>query len=128
MRVDRLWVPGPLWNLNDIVALRASKYRGAYSREKRKHEATVAQAVRDCGVLPWAVPVHMHYELVESSRRRDPSNAMAGASKVIEDGLQAAGVLSGDGWQHIAGISVEWRVDKAKPGVLVTLSEARRVA
>lgn len=124
MRVERLWVPGRLWGLNEIIALRASRYRGAYSSEKRKFEAIIAMAAEESGLTPWPDGAWFAYELVEPDQRRDPSNAMSGAIKVIEDGLQACGVLPGDGWRHVRGINPTWRVDKERPGVLVTLSDA----
>lgn len=61
---------------------------------------------------------HWTYFHVEPNRRRDPSNFSAGAQKIIEDALQAAGRLEGDGWKHIGGFSHWWAVGDP-PGCLV---------
>ncbi len=67
----------------------------------------------------------MHLELFEPNMRRDPSNAYAGALKVIEDALVQCGVLPGDGWKHVhSPASYEWALDKGNPRVVVHLSSS----
>lgn len=78
--------------------------------------ATLARAAG----LPKIEPSHFHYRFVELSRRRDPLNFLAGGIKLIEDGLQEAGVLENDGWTHVLSISTEWSVGK-QAGVDVTI-------
>lgn len=63
------------------------------------------------------------YVINERDQRRDPSNFIGGAVKIIEDALQTAGLLSNDGWKNVAEIRTHWKVDKDKPGVTVFISD-----
>jgi hypothetical protein len=54
----------------------------------------------------------------------DPDNIAAG-KKFLLDGLQAAGVISGDGWKQIASLEDRFVVDKENPGVEVLLVAAQ---
>src|SRR4030042_1312982 len=62
------------------------------------------------------------YLFVEPSKRRDPSNLISGGIKIIEDGLQEAGLLENDGWANVGQISAYWTVNKTRPGVLVVMN------
>lgn len=124
MREERFWVPGRVLGLNDIIALRASRYRGAYNKAKREFESRIVAGIRAANVTAWPSGAHVRYELVEATKRRDPSNVLAGAMKAVEDALQVADVLDNDGWRHVLGISATWRIDRDAPGVLVTLSDS----
>jgi hypothetical protein len=122
-RIDEFFVPGQFPNLNRIIALRASTYRGAYSAEKRKWEKTVAACAH--GIEPWTVPAFIHFDMREPNRRADPDGRAGGTMKFCCDGLVNCGILKDDGWKYIAGLSFVWSVDKDNPGVYVTLSEER---
>lgn len=65
--------------------------------------------------------VYMHYEHHRPDLKGDPSNFAAAAAKLIEDGLVQAGVLKDDSFKYITGFEHKFVVDKANPGVLVTL-------
>jgi hypothetical protein len=62
------------------------------------------------------------YLCVERDRKRDPSNVVAGAIKLIEDALQAAELLPNDGWAQVTAIAPFWDVGDP-PGVLVAVGE-----
>lgn len=111
--VSRLWVPGPLPGLNELVEARFVRARktgrggkqwNAYSELKKKWEERIvvyAQAQR----VPRIESAHFIYIIREPNRRRDPSNVAAAAQKLIEDGLQKCGVLENDGWKQVRGVS-----------------------
>lgn len=96
----------------------------AGARMKRDYMMIACNAIRK--QLPGARisgKVHIHYRYYEPSRKRDPSNINAFAVKVIEDALQACGVLSNDGWANIAGYSQDFFVDKDRPRIEITIKE-----
>ena len=121
-----LWIPGRAPNLNDLIRERGRGKGFAYRDLKESWERTVALAVmksRWCLMLP---RVSVHFEIVEPNTRRDPDNIAAGTAKLVLDGLVKAGVLAGDSWAHIAGLSFSWRVGPT-PGVRVVLTEVEAV-
>lgn len=66
------------------------------------------------------------YVIIESERRRDPSNICATAIKFIEDGIVEAGVMPNDGWGNVLGIRVHWlHREKHRPGIYVVMSDVR---
>jgi hypothetical protein len=114
-----LWIPRRAPNLNDLI--RAKGHKGpVYNRLKQSWADTVALVAR-CYHTPIS-RCSVHFELVEENTRRDPDNIAAGTAKLVLDGLVKAGVLDGDGWKHIAGLSFSWRVG-APAGVRVVLTE-----
>lgn len=120
--IQTLWIPGPVWAQNEMIAA-AKKARGrVYAAKKREWTNLVKLLAKATGLRPVA-RAHVTFDFRELARRRDPDN-LRSSSKWILDGLVAAGVLPDDGWDEIAGFSDTWRVDKAKPGVLVTITAA----
>lgn len=119
--VIELFIPRLAPNLNDLV--RAAKHhRQAYNRIKESWADTIASAVLDHGYVDTFPRCSVHFELVEQNTRRDPDNIASGTAKLVLDGLVKAGVLEGDGWKHIAGLSFSWRVG-SPVGVRVVLTE-----
>jgi hypothetical protein len=123
-----LWIPGPMPGLNEMLAA-ARSVRGkgsAYATLKRQWGDVVWSRAQSAGLHrlgAFAVPVAVRFEWVERDRKRDPDNIRAGA-KAILDGLVKAGVLAGDGWKHVAGLSDAFSVDAKSPGVRVTIEVA----
>lgn len=119
--VQRLFIPGPMPGMNEIIDARmrsgggAGKRWNAYSTMKKKWGCTVALVAHSTKLGPVG-PGFFTYLLRESSKRRDPSNALFGAVKLIEDGLQEAGLLCNDGWGDVLGMTGYWIVDKDVPG------------
>lgn len=65
---------------------------------------------------------HFHYVLVEpGKRRRDPSNCLSGATKLIEDALQKASIIVDDRADNVWSITGQYQVD-ASTGVFVIMS------
>jgi hypothetical protein len=121
VRLDEFFIPGAMPNMNRIVALRASTYRGAYSAEKRKWERVVAMCA--AGISVWEEPAYILIDAREPNKRRDPDGVFSGCSKFILDGLVNCGVLQGDGWKHIRGLSFTFSLaEKGQEGVFVTLA------
>lgn len=122
--MTKLWVPGPLPGLNELIgAAKSGRGKGnAYSRLKHSWTDTVILLARSARI-PKQDRVRLHFLWMERDRRRDPDNIAAGGRKLVLDGLVAAGVLPGDGWAHVVSWSDTFAVG-AKPGVSVLISAA----
>ena len=120
VRREQIWIPGRMPGLNDIIAWRACKYKGEYSEHKRKWQGLI-RVIAQRTLKPWPEGAHFEYELVEPNKKRDPSNACAGAQKFIEDALVEAGILPNDGWRHVLSVRHSWTVHETAYGVRVTL-------
>lgn len=114
-----LFIPRLAPNLNDLIRERGRGRGFAYRDLKESWEATVGVSALGLARLSRC---SVHFELVEQNTRRDPDNIASGAAKLVLDGLVKAGVLEGDGWKHIAGLSFSWRVG-SPVGVRVILTE-----
>lgn len=120
-----LWVPEKLFGLNDIIRYKGGRRHGVkYTSWKadfgnRIGNLATAQGFRVQGAF-WS------YLFVEPRRDRDPSNIIAGAIKVIEDGLKEAGFIENDGWKQVQGIAPFWICDKDCPGTLVATHASHR--
>jgi len=122
-----LWIPRRAPNLNDLIRAHA-QHPHVYDRIKKSWADTVALvAAPRCIASLRGVPCSVHFELIEKDSRRDPDNIAAGAAKLILDGLVKAGVIEGDGWKHISGLSFSWRVGEPV-GVRVVLTPSVGVA
>lgn len=125
----KLWIPGRLPGLNDIVAAaKAGRNRGAmYSEQKRAAESRIEAAIYDAE-LPRFERVTLAYELVEppgpQNKDRDIGNVLAGATKYVEDALVRAGVLPTDGPSCIVGYDKTTRRVDPVDGVRVTIRRA----
>lgn len=125
--MPRLWIPGPLPGLNEIIDARAranGKWNG-YAVMKKSMGVKVA-LFANAARLEKIGPSHFSYFFIEPNKRRDPSNFIAGGIKIIEDGLQEAGLLDNDGWKHVLSIRTRWSVGP-QPGVEVTIEERKNV-
>lgn len=113
------WLPVVLPGMNQLQA------RSVRSKIRIKRDAreTVCLFIASAKLRPVA-RAFIRYEWRAPDKRRDPSNIAAGGRKVIEDALQAAGVLPNDGWAAIAGFSDTFALDRRNPGVLVTIETA----
>jgi hypothetical protein len=104
-------------SLNEVIAMiggRGGRY--AWNSHKRRLHGTVAQTADDVGFR--VIGPHWGYLFVEKDRRRDPSNIMSVAIKVIEDGLQGAGVIPNDGWADVVTIVTHFVVGKSA-GIMI---------
>lgn len=125
----RVVIPGPMPGQNEIIAAAKSGHGkgNAYSRMKATWGAIVATQARKA-LQPCAGAVRLICTWVEKDRRRDPDNVTA-AVKFVLDGLVAAGIIAGDGWEHVSAIEHNWTVAGkgrgvySSPGVVVELEE-----
>lgn len=120
---QRLWVPGPIPSLNELIA--AAKGGGgtgrAYSRLKAEWKEKVWALAKSERLQPM-VQAWITWNWYETSRRRDPDNFVGAGKKLILDGLVMAKVLPDDGWDELLGFTDHWRWRPAGPGVQVILS------
>jgi hypothetical protein len=126
-----LTVPFRLPGLNEIIDARGVRLTGAggrvlgdkYRQLKKRLEGQLGLLIRAQGLRPMEGACFT-YLLREPNRKRDPSNVLAGAMKVIEDALQRHGILQNDGWGQVYGIGAFWEVSE-HAGVVVVLSPTR---
>jgi hypothetical protein len=116
---ETIWIPRRAPNLNVLLWSHGTPKANAYQRLKRSWAETVYLCSLKCPVKFNQCSVH--FELIEPDKRRDPDNLAGGAMKFGLDGLVKAGVLAGDGWKHITGLSFSWRVG-TPVGVRVVLT------
>lgn len=95
-----------------------------YNKVKQDWSARVMSVVSKAPNSVRVKEAHFSYLVVEKNKKRDPSNICSSAIKFIEDGLQKAGVIPGDGWKNVLGISNYWGLyDNHEPGVYVIMSD-----
>lgn len=125
----QLWIPRRVPSLNELLQAKSTTYGKGKVRTDAydKLEKSWAQTVKL--YAPRFLKIDrcsVHFEIREPDRRRDPDGFCTAAAKLILDGLVKSGVLAGDGWAHIAGLSFSWRVGKP-PGVRVVLTPVAEV-
>ena len=129
--VQHLWIPGPLPSLNDLIEARTHHGRSVGAGGKRWNEYSATKRMLEDRVVFCVRAQHIHpvdaayftYVFIENDRRRNPSNIVSAAVKIIEDALQKAGVIKNDGWGEVLGISAYWHCEPGRPGVVVFLSK-----
>lgn len=132
---------------NEILNAKGAAFgggRSAYTRMKKQWAKKIAWAASMQGFEP-VERGHFTYLFREPSRRRDPSNVMAGV-KFLEDALQLCGLCSqcekkgrksgscesaecnpllpNDGWNEVLGIRPHVVLDKEWPGVTLFVGAA----
>lgn len=127
-KLQRLWIPGPLPCLNDIIddSRRTFKSRrkdgksaiaSVYSKSKKAWTQSIVVQAKKQGFQRITGPACYTFVCYELHKRRDPDNFTAGAKKLIFDALQASGLLENDGWKHVLGIAAFWEARPTLPGV-----------
>lgn len=121
----KLVIKGRLPGLNEYIE-QERKHRQAGARLKRDAEDTVLWFAKASlrGKIP--TPVTMHYVWIEANRKRDKDNVSSFGRKVIQDALVKGGYLPGDGWEHIAGFTDSFEVDRMNPRIEVTFEEVKK--
>jgi hypothetical protein len=131
----QLFIPGRLPGLNDIIEAQSKAIWVRGKSGKRVRLSKYAQMKSEMGgriellaraqKLPvLSTPSHFHYHFHERDRGRDPSNIMAGAVKIIEDGLQQCNRLLNDNWCWVLSISASFSSGSCHPeGITVTARE-----
>jgi hypothetical protein len=113
-----IWLPGKWPSLNSLLF---TKVRDKI-RVKAAWQDSTRLLIRVSRLRPLG-RVFLHYEHHRPDWRGDPDNFAAAAAKVVTDALVEEGVLAGDTFRTVMGFSHTFMVDKAKPGIRVTLEE-----
>lgn len=116
---NRMIIKGRLPGLNEYIdACRRDPRKG--NREKREAEEIVIWSAKASlrGKIP--TPCIMHYTWYEPNKKRDLDNISGFGRKIIQDALVNARYLPGDGWDHIAGFTDTFAVDRKNPRIEVT--------
>lgn len=115
-------ISGKLVGMNEIIGA-ARTHWAKSAKQKKQTQDQIIWELRQQRVKPITdYPVTLSFAWYEQNRRRDPDNFTAGGRKVILDALQEAGIMRNDGWDEVAGWADEWKVDKERPRVEVTIS------
>lgn len=125
MSAQRLWIDGLMPSLNELLgAKRLQRGRSdRYGKLKHAWHDRVRVACLAARVAPVFRPVLLRFEWREINQRRDPDNIVGAGQKLVLDGLVCARILPGDGQRWIRGLEHVWRIDAARPGVEVTITE-----
>lgn len=122
MTPQRLWIPGPLPGLNELIgAAKGFGGKGIGYAKLKESWTTAVWAHAKNARLARVERVKLQFLWVEKNRKRDPDNVAAGGRKLVLDGLVKAGVLPGDGWEHVAGWVDAFEANKSAPGVWITI-------
>ena len=114
-------IKGRLPGANEYIdACRKSHH--AANKQKKDAQASVAWSVKMASIAPVNAPVRLSVKWVEESRRRDLDNIRFGV-KFILDALVDAGILKGDGWEHVVGFDDTFDVSMDSPRIEVTMTE-----
>ena len=115
----QVFIPGRMPGLNEFIgAINRNRFLG----NKMKQENTDSSAWCFRGMRTVTRPVMIRFTWNEINNRRDPDNIIF-AKKFILDGMVKAGVLPDDTQKWVLGFRDYIVVDKANPGILVTVVE-----
>ncbi len=111
-------IPGELPSLNQIIdADRCNRFVGA--KLKRQAMNTVVPYLPR---TPLSTPVAVDIHFCSKNARRDPDNIAAGATKIIFDAMQRAGILENDGQKQIAELHYTFSIDPKNPHICATFT------
>lgn len=117
----QIFFPGRITDFNKYTnAERANRQYGA--KMKTKTEAVLQKIIKVSNCPTFTKPVHVLFIWIEKNRMRDKDN-IASAKKFVFDSLVKSKVLQGDGWRWVNGFGDGFLVDKAEPGILVTITD-----
>lgn len=133
---QKLWVPGPMPGMNEILDAKTraiggwqgatgkySKRHTLYNGLKKEWNEKIQRMISNQCVSPMG-KAYITFYVIEPNRRRDPDNFTSGAIKFILDSLVHAKVLDGDGWKCVHGLASFWCVGDL-PGVAVFIRDDR---
>lgn len=126
MTAQRLWVPGQLPGLNELLKLKRRQRdhgQDAYGLEKRRWTDRIGQQLLIQRIRPVGHCVRVAFEWHEANAARDPDNIAGGGQKVLLDALVLHRILPDDSQAWIRGLEHRWVVERTNPGVWVTLAE-----
>jgi hypothetical protein len=106
-------------DLNDYQRACRAHWSKGHAMKKEWTETVIREAL--AAKLKPMEKAHISITWIEKDERRDPDNIIF-AKKFLFDGLVKAGVLSGDRWKNIDGITEDWKTG-ARYEVIVVLEE-----
>lgn len=109
-------------SLNDILRVKASRWRGKWNAMKIEWQQLVRAVWLNTGRPVVHGQYRVEYVYHVSDSRRDLSNIAAAGEKIILDALVNAGAIDGDGFKHHVGSAYSAVRDTAD-FVEVTVSE-----
>lgn len=115
-------IEGTLPGLNEYTRANRGKDYHAGARMKKQTENMIIVFIRAARLLPVQTRVRIRYRWIDANRKRDLDN-IAFAKKFVQDALVKAGTLAGDSREYIVGFEDSFAIDKARPGVEVTIEE-----
>jgi hypothetical protein len=111
MSDHKLWIPGPLPGLADIIdaAKGVAEHGYSYTSLRKLWVETVAARAREAHT-PHVERALFRFRWVEKNRRRNPDNITA-VRTFLFSGLVLAKVLEGAGWGQIVGWTDSFEID-----------------
>lgn len=120
--MQKLIIPGRLPGLNEII--NSSRTHWAVAAKQKKDAMAYVQAyITICKIKPVEGFAEIKIICYEKDYRRDQDNVQGGASKVILDALQQAGIIKNDSRKHIKLVLGGVEVDKDNPRIEVEIKE-----
>lgn len=120
---QKLIIPNDLPTMNEIIA-RNKTHWAKYSKSKKVYTDYIAILARKQLKPVKKYPVDFCFHWYCPNKRKDKDNIAAGR-KYILDGLVSAGIIPGDGWQHVGNFADKFDVDKKKPRIEVIVENGR---
>lgn len=116
-----LEIPGELPTRNEAInTQKSNKYGGSRLKNKATDRCTWPAKG-----LPEVEAVKVEATFYRTDRRTDPDNIIS-AIKYVMDGLEAAGVITNDGWEQVKPpFKLGWALDKRNPRTEVKVLEVK---
>lgn len=114
-------IPGKLPSLNDYTRANRAGWQAGASMKRKAEEAIIAAL--GAGVPHFTAEVDIWMLWIRPDMRTDKDNVCF-AKKFIQDALQKAGVIKGDGWKACTPHDYGFLVNKANPRTVVIVQDA----
>ena len=127
--MQQFTIEGRLDGLNEYTRACRSHNKSGH-RMKKANQEIVERFIQSAHLEPYEGAVQIHYTFFEkphpsNGAMRDKSNIAAFAIKVIEDALQAQGIIKNDNWKYMAGYSCSFYRASERPRIVVTIEESK---
>lgn len=120
--IYKLVIDGRLPGLNNYTAAANAHWAVGAKLKKDTEEAIGWYILSQLAGVKIATKVRIDFHWFEANMKRDQDN-IAFAKKFIQDALVKMGVLQGDGWRYVKGLSDDFDIDKAAPRIEVLITE-----
>jgi len=97
----------PTWN--ELINVKASRWKGRYNKVKQDCDARIAGYWRNQGACKIIGRYRTRWELTFADKRTDPDNHYGAATKLILDALVNAGAIENDSCKyHLPPVTYSW--------------------